>query len=434
MHSYNGLFDKTISRENLELAFRKAAKGKRKRKDVQKVFKNLGKHITKLQYKLEKGIYYPDYHTPTIINESSSKKTREIVKPSFLYEQIVHHAVMQTFIPIITPEFYEFTCGSIPKRGTSYGKKYMRKWIDSYKGQKLYVMKADVHHFYPSIDREILKAKLARKIRDKRYLRLLFIIVEYDRIGEVFHLLKKANVQLSEVQTEILLTAMAFCDDESAIDVLDSLDLPIELHNKIGSAILSRVKGIPLGYYTSQWLGNFYFSDFDHEIKDLLQGCKFMRYVDDIVILHKNKKKLRKAMKAIADFLLPRLELEIKHDYQIFRYEYKANGGYKGRFLDFLGYTFHTDRTGLRKADLLTATRKARHIGKLGHIDWYNASQMMSYMALFTASDTYNFWTDNVKQNIKPRQLRHTISKHDRKENYYERLEISRGFASGKAA
>lgn len=50
-------------------------------------------------------------------------------------------------------DWYEFSCGSIPDRGVHYGKKYMRKWLDSYDGKKFFVLKMDVHHFFESINR-----------------------------------------------------------------------------------------------------------------------------------------------------------------------------------------------------------------------------------------------------------------------------------------
>ncbi|MCB5607984.1 RNA-directed DNA polymerase, partial [[Ruminococcus] gnavus] len=78
----------------------------------------------------------------------------------------------------------------------------------------------------------------------------------------------------------------------------------------------------PLGYFTSQWFGNFYLKALDHYIKEELRAEHYMRYMDDMVILGKSKKKLHKIHAAIETYLNDNLDLEIKGDWQVFRFEY----------------------------------------------------------------------------------------------------------------
>lgn len=103
------------------------------------------------------------------------------------------------------------------------------------------------------------------------------------------------------------------------------------------------------------------------------------------------------------------LDLEIKGDWQVFRFEYPVmkdgkpvldeNGKQvtKGRMLDFMGFQFHHDRTTIRKSNIEAARRKANHISKQDKISWYNASVMLSYMGLFKHTDTYNYSVTDLR-------------------------------------
>lgn len=163
----------------IKQCFINASKKKKNRNDVREVLENLDEHTELLKKMLTEELFIPDYHKPSIINESSSKKTRRILKPHYKYEQVIHHCAIGQFKPIVMNGLYEFSCGCIPGRGVHYGKKYMRKWLDSYDGKKFFILKMDIHHFFESINRRILKRKLKDAIRDKQFYRLLCILIEH---------------------------------------------------------------------------------------------------------------------------------------------------------------------------------------------------------------------------------------------------------------
>lgn len=203
-------------------------------------------------------------------------------------------------------------------------------------------------------------------------------------------------------------------------------------------------KGVPLGYYTSQWFGNFYLKALDHYIKEELHAKHYMRYMDDMVILGKNKKKLHRMLESIKTYVKTKLDLELKGDWQVFRFEYPVMQNKKplldkkgkiitrGRMLDFMGFQFHHNRMTIRKSNIKSTRRKANHIAKQDKISWYNASVMLSYMGLFTHTDTYNYYTTHIKPKINVKQLKRIVSKHSRKENERDRLENSRRLTDRK--
>lgn len=361
MRSYNNLYEPMLQDDYIKQCFLNASKKKKNRNDVQEVLNNLDKHAALLKMMLSEELFVPDYHEPSVINESSSKKTRRILKPHYRYEQVVHHCVIGQFKPIVMNGLYEFSCGSIPDRGVHYGKKYMRKWIDSYGGKKLYVLKMDVHHFFESIDRRILKGKLKKVVRDKRFYRLLCILIEHDKIAHVAKILTDAGIEIDAEQTKRLVGCIAFDDTTGALTVLREIGISGEMFEELETIIEEIHNGVPLGYFTSQWFGNFYLKALDHYIKEELHAEHYMRYMDDMVILGKSKKKLHRIHNAIETYMRNELNLEIKGDWQVFRFEYvDKDGNVRGRMLDFMGFQFH--HTEQQSGNRILRVQDARRI------------------------------------------------------------------------
>lgn len=300
MKTYKHLMEKIASEENIKAAIMNASKKKRNRKDVKEVLQDIDTHTEKIQKILLSGTYEAHIDTPCVINEGTHHKVRRIRKPHFKYDQIIHHCIIQVLQPIFSKPMYEYSCGSIPKRGAHYGKKRIEKWLRNDVKNTKYVFKMDIKHFYESVDKEILKQMLERKIRDRQ---------------------------------------------------------AMELINKV---IDSCERGLPLGNYTSQWFANFMLTPLDHYIKEQLHAKYYMRYMDDMVIFGRNKKELHKIHKEIEKYLKEKLKLKIKENWQIFRFEYKG----RGRPLDFMGWQFYRDKTILRKSIFIRIMRKARKVGK----------------------------------------------------------------------
>lgn len=284
MRSYNNLYEPMLQDDYIKQCFINASKKKKNRNDVREVLENLDEHTELLKKMLTEELFIPDYHKPSIINESSSKKTRRILKPHYKYEQVIHHCAIGQFKPIVMNGLYEFSCGSIPDRGVHYGKKYMRKWLDSYDGKKFFVLKMDVHHFFESINRRILKRKLKEVIRDKRFYRLLCILIEHDKIALVAKILTDAGVEIDAEQTKTLVGCIAFDDISGALEILQEIGITGAMFDELKEIIEEMRKGVPLGYFTSQWFGNFYLKALDHYIKEELHAEHYMRYMDDMVI------------------------------------------------------------------------------------------------------------------------------------------------------
>ena len=89
MRSYNNLYEPMLQDDYIKQRFINASKKKKNRNDVREVLENLDEHTELLKKMLTEELFIPDYHKPSIINESSSKKTRRILKPHYKYEQVI---------------------------------------------------------------------------------------------------------------------------------------------------------------------------------------------------------------------------------------------------------------------------------------------------------------------------------------------------------
>ena len=264
MKSFRINQNEMLSHDSIEKSFLVPSRGKRSRPDVKETLDNLENEIQYVFEMLMNGQFEPTDHKAVKINERNYQKVRTIVKPDYKYEQVVHHVVVQAIRPGIESGMYEYVLGSIPGRGQHMGAKIISKWIQEDPENTKYVLKMDIRHFFESVDHEILKAWITKKFRDEFVRELLFLI----------------------------------------IDAIET--------------------GLPLGFYTSQWFANFLLQPLDHYIKETLHVKYGTRYMDDIVCFGRNKKELHKVQIAINEYLNRELNLTMKDNWQVFRFEYEV--------------------------------------------------------------------------------------------------------------
>lgn len=360
MKSYNHLFEKLITNDNLLEAVYNAAKHKRNRPDVKEVLKDPQLYVDRLKAILVNKTYTSCTHKAVRIYDGCSKKVRLIIKPKFLYEQIIQHAVIQVLKPIILKGMYPFSCGSIPNRGCHYGKRYLEKVIrkNSDTPELKYVLKLDIKHFYQSID------------------------------------IAKVNKMIHNV-----------IHDKDMLEVIDCV-LSSNIAEYEGKEVSM---GLPIGYYTSQWIANWFLQDLDHFIKEKLHTKFYVRYVDDMVLFAKNKKELYNIYREIEEFLNSK-GLTVKSNWKIFKFDYINKFGIRTGFpIDFMGFKFYRDKTTLRKSILLKASRKATKIDKKIKVTSYDASQMLSYFGWFKHTNTYNAFRKHIGSKINITEMKFLI-------------------------
>lgn len=253
MKRLNNLYPSIFSIDNLILAEAKARKGKSKQYGVKIHDQNRESNILALHDSLKNKTYTTSEYTTFKIKEP---KEREIFRLPFYPDRIAHHAIMNVMKPIFVSTFTRDTYSCIEGRGIKGAADAVKEALKDVPGTK-FCLKLDIRKFYRSIDHNVLKALLRKKIKDKD---LLWVLDE----------------------------------------IIDSAD------------------GIPIGNYLSQYFANFYLTYFDHWIKQDKRVKYYFRYADDIVILSDSKEFLHQLLADIKKYLSENLKLEVKGNYQIF--------------------------------------------------------------------------------------------------------------------
>lgn len=356
MKTFNNISQHFTDKEYISDALREATKGgkKKKRYLVQNALFFSEETIEYIQYYITH--FENDKHTPKVIYDGVQRKKRKIIVPS-LREQIVHHVVVDSFYPMFTKGLYEYSYGSLPHRGVHIAKKNLQRWIrkDPYNFQ--YILKLDIKKYFENIPHDILKAKLSREVKDKKALEVMFKI----------------------------------------IDVTN--------------------KGLPLGFYTSQWLSMWYLKDFDHFVKEQCYAPHYMRYMDDMIIAGADKEALIETFRKVKEYLKT-LGLELNPKSQLFQFCWYDEKGIKhGRDIDFMGFRFYKNKTVVRKSIMIKMTRKAKNVFINPKPTLYQLKQLISYMSYIENCKIYNIWLDYIKPVYEYKKARKRIGNNDRKVN-----------------
>lgn len=323
------LFNSICSMDNLYRAYQNAKSGKGWYKEVKQIEKRPFYYLAGLQYMLKNHLFKTSEYEIFILNEG--KKKRDVYKLPFFPDRIAHWAILQVIEPFLVANMTADTYSAIPGKGIQpivndlrgYYKtkrvdgKKKSVWVPSIlltdEENTRYCYKIDLHHYYQSINHEVLKQKFRKVFKDPELLWLL------DEIAD------SINTATEEDLIELSLSGEIEVDPNT---------------------------GIPIGNYMSQYSGNFYLSSFDHWVKEELHVKHYYRYMDDVVIFASSKEELHEIHRKVTAYTRDYLHLNIKGNYQIFPT--------KVRGVDFVGYRFFGEYTLLRKSTAINFKRKMR--------------------------------------------------------------------------
>lgn len=323
------LFNSICSMDNLYRAYQNAKSGKGWYKEVKQIEKRPFYYLAGLQYMLKNHLFKTSEYEIFILNEG--KKKRDVYKLPFFPDRIAQWAILQVIEPFLVANMTADTYSAIPGKGIQpivndlrgYYKtkrvdgKKKSVWVPSIlltdEENTRYCYKIDLHHYYQSINHEVLKQKFRKVFKDPELLWLL------DEIAD------SINTATEEDLIELSLSGEIEVDPNT---------------------------GIPIGNYMSQYSGNFYLSSFDHWVKEELHVKHYYRYIDDVVIFASSKEELHEIHRKVTAYTRDYLHLNIKGNYQIFPT--------KVRGVDFVGYRFFGEYTLLRKSTAINFKRKMR--------------------------------------------------------------------------
>ena len=256
-------YEQIISFSNLILAWKKARKGKTKKRCVIEFEQNLRENFLALYRELKDETYKPEPLKVFILRDP---KTRKISKSAFR-GRIVHHAIYQIIGPLFDKTFIYDSCANRKGKGNLFALERFYKFAKKIqKNRNLFLsnnkikgfcLKADIKHYFQEVNQDILINILRKKIKDKKTIYLI---------------------------------------------------------NKILKNYPNKERGMPLGNLTSQFFANVYLNELDYFVKHKLKAKYYIRYVDDFVILHNSKYQLEKWKAEIDKFLRQELKLELHKD------------------------------------------------------------------------------------------------------------------------
>jgi RNA-directed DNA polymerase len=252
MKRQSGLFARITPFDNLLLASRKAAQGKRDRPRVARFEFHLEQELLALQEALQELRYQPgDFFT----FEVRDPKRRCICAAPFR-DRVVHHAVCNVLEPVFEQRLIFDTYACRPGKGTHAAVKRAQQFARQYD----YFLKCDIRKYFASIDQAVLKALLARMFKDPALLTLLNRII-----------------------------------DHPPPDAAPG-------------------KGLPIGNLTSQHFANVYLGELDHYLKDRLRIKGYLRYMDDLLVFANDKPALHLGLADLRQFAQENLRLTLKEE------------------------------------------------------------------------------------------------------------------------
>lgn len=302
---------------------------------------NLERNIMALYRELMDGSYRPGTSICFVVTRP---RPREVWAADFR-DRVVHHLLYNRIADRFHRSFIADTCACIPGRGTLYGATRLEHKIRSITqnwSRPVYYLKLDLASFFVSINKNILRDLLALKIEEPWIMWLAETVLFHD---------PRENVRIKSTP-ELL----------SLIPPYKSLfNQPTHL-------------GLPIGNLSSQFFANVYLNPLDQHIKHQIGARHYIRYVDDMVLLHESPEWLNMAYAEIGEFVTARLGLSLNRRKTILQPI--------SRGVDFVGQIIKPWRRVLRRTTFENAV--ARLHDRSGE-DFMRSAN--SYLGLLRQSD-----------------------------------------------
>ncbi len=251
MKRFGNLYPQIISFDNLYHASRRAFRGKTHRPDAALFYLNLEKELLVLNGELSSAAYIPDSYRKFSILEP---KQRLITAAAFR-DRVVHHAICRVMEPIWDSTLIYDTYACRQEKGQHAAIRRAQYFSRCFS----YFFKCDVQKYFDSIDQDVLRRILKKKIKDRRLLTLLDLII------------------------------YSYCADPEKPGI-----------------------GLPLGNLTRQYFANLYLGELDQHLKSGLQIKGYVRYMDDMLCFSNSKSRMDEIHDEIRFFLYRRLNLFLK--------------------------------------------------------------------------------------------------------------------------
>jgi RNA-directed DNA polymerase len=216
-----------------------------------------GKGWLQIEGALLEGRYKPQAVLGVEIPKPNGGK-RQLGIPTVV-DRLIQQAILQAVQPYIDPTFSEHSYGFRPRRRAQDAVCQMKDYVVA--GYE-WIVDCDLAKFFDEVQHDVLMARVARRIQDKRILRT---IRRYLQAGLM-----------------------------------------------LGGMVSQRLKGTPQGGPLSPLLSNILLDDLDRELER--RGHRFARYADDFIVCVKSRRAGERVLESLEQFLAKKLRLKVNRD------------------------------------------------------------------------------------------------------------------------
>ena len=277
------LMEAVVERENMWAALKRVERNRGAAGVDQMTVEQLRAYLREHWPRIKEGLLADDYRPQPVLKveipKPGSKGMRTLGIPTVV-DRLIQQAVHQVLSPHVEPNFSESSYGFRPNRSAQQAVQKAREYV---REGRRWVVDIDLEKFFDRVNHDILMSRIARRIKDKRVLRL---IRRYLQAG---------------MMSNGLTTA--------------------------------RREGTPQGGPLSPLLSNILLDELDKELER--RGHQFCRYADDCNIYVQSESAGERVMKSITSFLDRRLRLKVNAEKSAVAHPWERK---------FLGYSLTSNR------------------------------------------------------------------------------------------
>ena len=278
-------------------------------------------------------------------------KERIIMSQNMIDKIINHYVAKKILLPKLEKYLMKENCATRKNMGTSYAIKQFINNLEKFKSyEEFYVLKLDIKKYFYSIDHNVLKNMLKDIFNEEEY-NLISKIINSTNHNYINNKISKLN----------------------KFDYLYNYD-----------------KGLPIGNMTSQILAVFYLSKVHHYIKHNLGIKYFTVYMDDYVLLHKDKEYLKKILHILEEKLYNEYKLKLNESKTKI---YKISNG-----VCFLGHKFIVKNK--KTITLLTNSSKKNIVKGLKRDLYLLKKDDFNFNSIYSSLQTYKYSYKFVKKTM----------------------------------